>query len=534
MSRLTAIQRFIAEHTATLEPLQRALALAHWEAATTGSAEASAQAARLEIALRQLYADPTAYAQVRAWYEADAAADDPLTARQLTLLYLEYTGGQQDPATIEALTALEKEVRDEYTTYRARLHGRPVSDNTLDQILAHETDSTRLQEAWEASKQIGQRVADRVRELARRRNAAARRQGFRDHFQKSLLLAEIAEDRLFALLATLEAETAAPFRAVKEALDARLAARFGVTPADLRPWHYGDRFFQNPPPASTLDLDPLFAERDLVALAVRTFDGLGFDVRPVLARSDLYARPGKNQHAFCTDIDRRGDVRILCNLEPTARWLETLLHELGHAVYDRAIDPDLPYLLRTPAHLITTEAVALLLGRLVLQPDWLTAVAGVDRSWVAAQSAALAAQERLSRLIFLRWALVVVHFERALYADPDQDLNRRWWDLVERFQLVRRPEGRDAPDWAAKIHLALHPVYYQNYLLGELLASQLAAVLRQRVGRLVDAPAVGAYLTAALFRPGARADWETTVCQATGQPLTPLYLVQECCALSSA
>ena len=29
------------------------------------------------------------------------------------------------------------------------------------------------------------------------------------------------------------------------------------------------------------------------------------------------------------------------------------------------------------------------------------------------------------------------------------------------------------PDWATKIHIALYPCYYHNYLLGELLASQL-------------------------------------------------------------
>ena len=35
-------------------------------------------------------------------------------------------------------------------------------------------------------------------------------------------------------------------------------------------------------------------------------------------------------------------------------------------------------------------------------------------------------------------------------------------------------EGRAAaPDWAAKIHIATNPVYYHNYMLGEMMASQL-------------------------------------------------------------
>ena len=52
---------------------------------------------------------------------------------------------------------------------------------------------------------------------------------------------------------------------------------------------------------------------DLEELTVRTFDGMGLDVRGVVARSDLDPRPGKVQHAFCIDVDRDGDVRVLSN-----------------------------------------------------------------------------------------------------------------------------------------------------------------------------------------------------------------------------
>ncbi len=76
-------------------------------------------------------------------------------------------------------------------------------------------------------------------------------------------------------------------------------------------------------------------------------------------------------------------------------------------------------------------------------------------------------------MVFSRWAQVMFRFEKSMYENPDQDLNRRWWELVEKYQLLKMPAGRDEPDWAAKIHIALYPCYYHNYLLGELLASQL-------------------------------------------------------------
>ncbi|MDQ4057509.1 MAG: peptidase M3, partial [Actinomycetota bacterium] len=116
--------------------------------------------------------------------------------------------------------------------------------------------------------------------------------------------------------------------------------------------------------------------------------------------------------------------------------------------------------------------------------------------------------------------LVMCHFERALYADPEQDLNRLWWDLVERFQLLHRPDGRDAPDWAAKIHIAAAPVYYHNYLLGSVLSCQLEREIIDACGRLVNERPAGEWLTERLFRPGNLLTWEALIEQATGRPLS--------------
>jgi peptidyl-dipeptidase A len=119
----------------------------------------------------------------------------------------------------------------------------------------------------------------------------------------------------------------------------------------------------------------------------------------------------------------------------------------------------------------------------------------------------------------------VVHFERQLYADPEQDLDGLWWQLVEKYQLLRRPEGRQAPDWAAKIHIALVPVYYQNYQLGHLVAAQLRHHLEAAAGGLVGRREAGEWLIRQVFRPGARLSWQEHERQATGEPLDPRYFV---------
>src|SRR3972149_8522349 len=212
--------------------------------------------------------------------------------------------------------------------------------------------------------------------ISRSRLRGARSQGYRDHFEQALTLDEINEGTLMSLFGDLESSSRGPYAALKAEIDRRRASLFGIRLEDLRPWHYGDPFFQRVPKTGIIDLDAIYAGKDPTALAKATYDGLGMDVREILARSDLYPRPGKNQHAFCIDIDRQGDVRTLNNLVQNLRWKGTLHHELGHAVYYMYVDPELPWLLRAPSHTLTTEGIAQLMGRLVQDREGLIQIAG--------------------------------------------------------------------------------------------------------------------------------------------------------------
>jgi peptidyl-dipeptidase A len=125
--------------------------------------------------------------------------------------------------------------------------------------------------------------------------------------------------------------------------------------------------------------------------------------------------------------------------------------------------------------------------------------------------------------------MVMAHFERELYRDPEQDLGKLWWDLVEKHQHLSRPDGDRSTDWAAKIHLATSPVYYHNYLLGEMTASQILWALK-RDERLSDeepaiSPKVGSWLTEKIFRPGARYDWNDLLEHATGERLNSRHFI---------
>jgi peptidyl-dipeptidase A len=172
------------------------------------------------------------------------------------------------------------------------------------------------------------------------------------------------------------------------------------------------------------------------------------------------------------------------------------------------------------------------MGRLETDADWLLTYAGVPEREARSLADKLWQQVRGQLLIVARWMPVMCHFERALYQNPRQDLNSLWWDIEERLQMVPRPAGRDAPDWAAKIHFSTAPVYYQNYLIGELIASQLSHTIDTQIlggarRRFIADPAVGRYLVEKVFRPGAARHWNDALEFATGERLRPEYFVDQ-------
>jgi peptidyl-dipeptidase A len=214
-------------------------------------------------------------------------------------------------------------------------------------------------------------------------------------------------------------------------------------------------------------------------------------------------------------------VRTFLNVEPNARWMGTLLHELGHTIYQDGIDrTELPYDLRDDPQGFLNEGFAMFCEQPATSPAWLTGMVGLPEAQARELAPQWATQETASLLAFVRWCLTIVHFERSFYADPDQDLNGLWWDLEERYQLIPRPAGRGAPDWATKVHVATAPVYYQKYLLGRLFAAQLTRKMDADLGGWWQGrPKSGDFIKRELFMPGARYAWPELVERVTGQSL---------------
>lgn len=527
-------REFIAEHVRRVRPLEIEANMAWWDANTTGKDEAFRRKEEAQNRLDQVLADKARFQELKSL--KGQPIEDPLVARQLHLLYLQTLEKQVDPALLKQLTSRANAIEKAFNVYRAKVAGKELTDSQVRTILKESKSSAERKETWEASKGVGQMVSSDLVALARLRNQLARELGFRDFHVLQLELNEQKQDQVLALFNELDSLTREPFLAAKREIDTRLAAGLKIEVDELRPWHYHDPFFQEPPAVYESDLDSVFAKVDILKLCRDFYAGIGLPIDDVIAKSDLYEKPGKSPHAFCTDIDREGDVRVLANIVPNERWMSTMLHELGHAVYSsKNIPSSVPYLMRTDAHILATEGIAMMFERFSKSSAWLVAM-GVPLADPAGYDQTAYRMRRNQLLIFSRWCQVMFRFEKEMYANPEQDLNTLWWDLVEKYQGLHRPEGRSAPDFASKIHVVSAPCYYHNYMLGELFACQthaalVAAILKPeqdpRKAIYVNDRRAGAWLKEKVFAPGKTLPWNELTRFATGAPLSPRAFARE-------
>lgn len=524
---------FLKTYEEQVVGLEKEATLAYYNAITSGKDEDYKKSTDLNLELNKIYLNGETFQKLKTWKDSGLIRD-PLLKRQLEIQYIKFLSSQSDKDKINELTKMQNELEQTFYTFRAFYNGKKITDNDVENILRTSINSTELKNVWTASKKVGDLVSQDIIKMAKMRNEIARDLGFADYQKMALSLSEQDPAEMDKIFDDLDVATRDIYKEAKDKIDQELAKKYKIQVSDLRPWHYQNRYFQEVPDILNVNLDELYKQEDVLKLVQNYYQGLGLPIADLVKNSDLYARPGKYQHAIAFDIDREGDIRVVCNIENNNYWMHTLLHEFGHALYFQQIDRELPWELREPSHIFTTEAVAIFFQDMVYSPEWMSSELEMSSEQVEKIKADAQEYNRLFALIFSRWTQVMYRFEKGLYENPDQDLNKLWWDLVEKYQLVKRPDNRNNPDWATKIHIISTPVYYQNYMLGYLYASQLRHYINNSVIETTDKypsysgkQAVGAFLAREVFAPGTSYNWRDLIKKSTGEKLNLTYFAKE-------
>ncbi len=219
-------RRFIARHEATVRPLETESSRCWWEANTTGSDAAFQKKEEIETRLDLLLANRETFAELKQIHAGPIR--DPLVARQIAVLYLQYLGQQIDPALIKEMSARSNAVEKAYSVFRAKVGGKELTENGVHDVLRTSKDSAQRRAVWEASKAVGPILEPDVIKLSRLRNRAARQLGFKDFYVMQLALSELTREQVLKLFDELDALTRRPFHAAKAEIDAALARQCGV------------------------------------------------------------------------------------------------------------------------------------------------------------------------------------------------------------------------------------------------------------------------------------------------------------------
>jgi peptidyl-dipeptidase A len=531
-------KNILAAFTSRVRPLEVAVNRAWWDANMTGKKEAYKAKEEAQNKLDAVLADKQQFAAIKAVKES-GKIDDPVTKRAIDVIYLACLEKQLDAELLQDLTKLGNEIEEQFTNFRARVPDssseagfKKLTDAEVRKVLKQSTLSDRRKETWEASKELGKVVEPGLKKLVKLRNEAAKKLGFANFHAMQLALNEQNGADLIKLFDRLDELTREPFKQAKAEIDAELAKQSNVKVEELMPWHYHDPFFQEVPAVFKANLDEIYSRQDIIRLCREFYKGIDLPIDLVIEKTgnDFAPREGKNPHAFCTDITRDGtDVRVLANVVANEYWMATMLHEFGHSVYSSINIPEkLPYVLRSESHILTTEGVAMMFEKMSKRRRWLEQM-GVKVDDPKAFDETGAKMLRYQLLIFSRWCQVMLRFEKGMYENPEQDLNKLWWDNVEKYQLLRRPAGRNAPDYGSKFHIVGAPVYYHNYMMGELFASQLHHAIARKVYKDADPRTVtyvgnkevGAFMRRFVFEPGRTMSWNELTRYATDADLSP-------------
>lgn len=452
----------------------------------------------------EILSDPQTFARLTGWR---GKITDPLLARRVELLYRTFAMAQV--TSQEKIYTLQNSLQKVQINFRSTYQGRPATQNELTNILRYEKDRQSRKDAWLSRNQVGNEMAPELTRLIRLRNEAARKLGYASFYSMSLELGEIDEAWLFQSLAELERLSQAPYGKWQE----RVKRQIDV--ARLEPWD------------AQYDYDDVqgkvkayFPKQQILPRLRSTYRSIGLDVDQMPIQVDDEERPGKSQHAFSFSIDVPTDIRILANADDGFASYRTMFHEMGHAVYSASIRQP-SYLLQEAASPCFTEGIGQFFPMFLEEQPWLTGTAGIP----ADLAKDFMKRTKEDAAYGIRFHLVMLHFEREAYRNPDQNLTQLWWAMNEKY--LGMPQHPEVDSWASIIHFTSHPAYYQNYLLADMIAAQLMHHLRRDQGPVLDNARTGEFLKTQVFSKGASVPWAQLLADTTSEPLNLKYYVED-------
>ncbi|MXV14908.1 M2 family metallopeptidase [Hufsiella ginkgonis] len=455
-----------------------------------------------------------------------------------------------NPATVsdvvKARIKAENAQTEKLFGFDFQLNGKSVSTNEIDAVLKDETDLAKRQAAWESSKEVGKGLKTGLTSLRELRNKTVQALGYKDFFSYQVSDYGLNTDEMMALIQKINGELRPLYRELHTYARYELAKKYHVQEVpEYLPAHWlPNRWAQDWSAMVSvrgMNTDSVLKTKPaawIVTDAADFYKSIGYPELPASfwKKSSLYPAPAnagykKNNHASAWHMDLDKDVRSLMSVEPNSEWYETANHELGHIFYYMTYtNKDVPPLLREGANRAYHEAMGSLMGLAAAQKPFLENKGLIAKGTRTDEIQALL-KEALNYVVFIPFSAgTMTEFEKELYAGnlPQDQYNRKWWELAKKYQGIVPPADRGEIycDAASKTHINDDAAQYYDYALSYVILFQLhdhiaKEILHQdpKATNYYGNKAVGDFLRKIMY-PGASKDWNMVLKENTGSELT--------------
>ena len=338
------------------------------------------------------------------------------------------------------------------------------------------------QAAWEALMDLWQSVREPINQifsqLLTTRHQMALNAGFDNHRDYAFVQRKrfsYSPDECFQFHEAIEAA----FVPAAQRIMQRKRERLGYDA--LKPWDWvaESSHVVSTDPA----LKPFETEDELIHHSLQMFHALD----PELGRNfatmadegllDLMTRHGKAMGGYCSSFPLRQRPFIFMNAVGSARNVQTLLHEAGHAFhgFEAMQTQPLVWMQRAPMEFNEVASMAM---ELLASPYLTTDKGGY---YDEAQASQHRRQHLEKTILFFPYMAVVDSFQHWLYTHVDEakdsrNLDAKWDELWRRFLPGVDWQGYEAmraSGWHRKLHIFRYPFYYIEYGMAQIGALQV-------------------------------------------------------------
>lgn len=189
---------------------------------------------------------------------------------------------------------------------------------------------------------------------------------------------------------------------------------------------------------------------------------------------DIEPRNGKRNAGYCECIEDYGYPFIFFNANGTAKDIETLTHECGHALNSYTTSKEISYasIRNAPMEACETHSMSMEF----LTTPW-------HHLFFEGDTAKYSESHAKGALYFIPYSIIVDYYQELVYSNPDwtpQDRNNCWLQLEKQFRpyidFDNLPFYSRGGGWQRQIHITCMPFYYIDYTVAQTMALQFFAL----------------------------------------------------------